>query len=185
MGQLTGTLILNQSISPSRLFLNTTVLPQTAHTSLQHDLWGFRQRKITPARLNGWMAFFRNSLGIYKDSPLGQRALLNLVEIAQKIVGVSTDHAKDQKKLFDLIREWKKLLDQEQRGEQVLKEAGLLEILPVICKANKRKITEAGGIAAWDVLSATDQAEHNAEAHRQVCIWLGERAFDGLSAEEK
>ncbi|KZP17788.1 hypothetical protein FIBSPDRAFT_894026 [Athelia psychrophila] len=213
---------------------------------------------------------------------------LDLVEIAQKIVGVSTDHTKDQKKLLNLIREWKKLLDRcyssrwcncvrseglylrpvvwgvgggresmwkqqntddklensdvsthtkggklakqydritdprgamvwlsvlyaktskasvwiqmhwrrsgglggvsgpswvqiasdehvhalhwEQRGEQVLKDAGLLEILPVICEANKRKITEAGGIAAWDVLSAANQDKRNTEAHRQPLV---------------
>lgn len=83
------------------------------------------ENHMSKTQFNRWMSFFKNALGIYNDSPLGQRAIFifNLVEVAQKILGVSTDYGKDQKKPFDLIREWKKILDREQQGERVLKEA--------------------------------------------------------------
>jgi hypothetical protein len=143
------------------------------------------ENHTSDTQFDGWITMIKDIFGIYKDSPMGQRAVIDLFDFASKIKGLSTDHAEDQKKLFRLIQEWKKLCDRERRGEDVLLSAALLDVLPVLTKANEKKIADAGGPNVWDMLSADEQATQNAETYRSVCIDLGEQAFAKLTAEEQ
>lgn len=65
-------------------------------------------------QFEGWMALITQIFGVYKDSPLGEWAVVSVVDFASKIKGVSTDHAEDQKNLFQLIQEWKRVCEREQ-----------------------------------------------------------------------
>ena len=60
---------------------------------------------------------------------MGKEAIITLFE---KTVGVLTDYAADQKKLVQLIREWKIALDQEARGERALAAASHAVLLPLL-----------------------------------------------------
>ena len=65
-------------------------------------------------QFEGWIALITQIFRVYKNSPLGERAVISVIDFTSKIKGVSTDHAEDQKKLFQLIQEWKCVCDREQ-----------------------------------------------------------------------
>ena len=90
-----------------------------------------------------------------------------------------------EKKLFQLIQEWKCVCNREQRGEEVMLTAAVVELVPKLIQANERKIAKAGGASAWDALSAKEKAALNALTHCDLCIQLGEEAFAGLSQAEQ
>jgi len=57
--------------------------------------------------------------------------------------GMSTDHAKDQKKLFRLFEAWKVSYECEMRGEEALLSASLTEIIPLLWKETQKNIYES------------------------------------------
>ena len=84
-----------------------------------------------------------------------------------------------------MIRKWKTQCDREVRGERALVSETALSLLPILWEANEQKIADAGGLAAWNALSADEQIVRNADAHKKVCLHLGENEFEALSAGEK
>jgi hypothetical protein len=60
-----------------------------------------------------------------------------------------------------------------------------MSLLPLLWEENDQKIADAGGLAAWNALPPDEQVVRNAEAHKRVCLHLGENAFQALSEAEK
>lgn len=142
------------------------------------------ENHTSETQFDGWVSMILDVFVTYKDSPMGKKAIATLLEFTAKIKGVNTDHAEDQKKLFRLIQEWKKICDRESRGEQVSEATAITDMMPILQAANEDKIMEDGGPTAWDTLSLEEQTKRNAESHRKVCILLGEGAFEQLSPAE-
>lgn len=111
-----------------------------------------------------------DAIGLYKDNHVGKNTVLNIQDIASKIKGVSTDHAEDQKKLVCFIWDWKQTCDQEAQGKNVLNSAALSEILPLISKANEKKIANVGGAGAWDGLSGMEQKQRLTATYALISV---------------
>jgi hypothetical protein len=117
--------------------------------------------------------------------PFDSRIQAILLEFAIKIKGMHTDHAEDQEKLACLIQVWKKLCERELRGELVLRSLLPEQLLPLLFAESQWMISEAGGPDAWAMLSEEEQAVKNAAVLTNLCLRIGQEAFDALTEEQK
>ncbi|KAI0819624.1 hypothetical protein BC628DRAFT_1332523 [Trametes gibbosa] len=102
----------NKGTSHKRRFLGITSAPN--HTS---DM-----------QLRGWQTHTQAIFDTYNESPLGQESPLDVRSFLQKVHGMLTDHAEDQKRLKKLFEEWRRCMDRELRGERAMEEIAPLSI---------------------------------------------------------
>jgi hypothetical protein len=102
-----------------------------------------------------------------------------------KIRGLHTDHAKDQKKLAQLIMQWRTLTEWELRGELYLLLALPEVLLLILMEAVDKKIADAGGPNAWALLSEKEQLARDQTVYLQICLRYGQTAYDALSEGDK
>lgn len=137
------------------------------------------------AQLDGWKHTQDRYYDTYNNSPFGSIAPANRDAFAAYILGLGTDHAKDQKKLARLIEQWKTASDRTVRGEKYMKGADLVELLPIIAEENEQKILEAGGVDAWEALPDTEKDSRDRVIYGRLCTRFGKTAWAALSAEER
>ncbi|KAL1674762.1 hypothetical protein EV122DRAFT_220044 [Schizophyllum commune] len=107
-------------------------------------------------------------------------------EFWNKLTGMMSDHAEDQKKLFRLLKAFKKRMEREVRGERwVHKTLGANGLLLCLSSISHDLVQTAGGIDAWEALAAEDRASRYADARRHFFREVGQAAFDALPAEAK
>ncbi|KAJ7662048.1 hypothetical protein DFH06DRAFT_987532 [Mycena polygramma] len=136
-------------------------------------------------QLAGWQKLIEEMYAEYNASPLGRAHPEDFRTFFIKITGLMTDHAADQKKLRALFEALKKRMDREVRGENVLLRLGAPELLDAIYEISKKKIDAAGGMAAWDALSADERDHRNSTLHAELCQIYGHEEFMKLSQAER
>ncbi|TRM63419.1 hypothetical protein BD626DRAFT_621753 [Schizophyllum amplum] len=100
-----------------------------------------------------------------------------------KLTGMMSDHAEDQKKLFRLLRDFKQRCERELRGERWhFGENGLLASMTVI---SERMIQDVGGTEAWQQLTEDERTKRYEEGRSAYFHKIGEADFDKLPAEAK
>jgi uncharacterized protein YpuA (DUF1002 family) len=67
--------------------------------------------KTSETQLQDWKNLYDNIPEVWDSNPRGQEKHLMVEEMAAMLSGLNTDHAQDQKKLHQLLTEWKKLCD--------------------------------------------------------------------------
>ncbi|KAF8223650.1 hypothetical protein L208DRAFT_1516295 [Tricholoma matsutake] len=94
-----------------------------------------------------------------KSSPLAQRGKLALLleDFFAKLRGMNSDHAKDQKKVFALLKELKDQFMYETLGAEVLVEMEPGDLFRLLAEVQEKEIAEAGGVAQWNALSKEEQ----------------------------
>ena len=116
---------------------------------------------------------------------MGSLSPANPLEFTQKVTGICTDHAADQKKLARLVREWKQDADRELRGEKEMLVRGEAEIVGAVAKAWDEVLTEVGGIESWESLSKERQDDLLGSIVHRVRVMFGEEAYEKLTPAEK
>ncbi|KAI0040499.1 hypothetical protein FA95DRAFT_1585006 [Auriscalpium vulgare] len=163
------------------------------HASVQPSEMLFLGVRATPsktseAQLEEFSTMLFDFIATYNKTCLGRANPMSLHDVLSKLTGWGSDHAEDQKKFFRLLREWKRVVDREHRGEQSLHsaaESSSNHVALHLLQAIDAKITSLGGPAAWDALSAAErEAVHN-DVHRDMRRTIGEAAFNALPADEK
>ena len=64
-------------------------------------------------QLHGWQKLVGELYDVYNSSPRGQDKPIDTRQFTDKLRGMNTDHAEDQKKLHRLVAEWKTRNDRE------------------------------------------------------------------------
>ncbi|KAF7966578.1 hypothetical protein HWV62_37835 [Athelia sp. TMB] len=116
---------------------------------------------------------------------MGHLKPFDIREFARFVVGMNTDHAEDQKKLVRLFLAWKESVEKELRGEEAMFSSSLSELLPLLTEETERNITDAGGLQAYQALSADERESRERDAYKRVAMRLGEEKLDALSPEER
>jgi hypothetical protein len=102
----------------------------------------------------------------------------------RKLSGAQTDHANDQKLLVKLLEQWKRLVDRELRGEQVLlAQNSPLELIKMITSHLREQAHEEA--IDWENLPEREEMRLVSDAWRSMCISHGKDAFKELSDEEQ
>ncbi|KAJ3964373.1 hypothetical protein EV361DRAFT_874054 [Lentinula raphanica] len=140
---------------------------------------------MSEEQLQGWVDLIDEMHEAYTASPLGAKEPLNKREFYVKIVGILTDHAADQKKLFGLFEKLKKSMECEVHGERVLKMVAPDEVLRITIELSSQAVEAAGGITAWDALSDEEKTQRNIELTADVIQHFGQQDFEKLTPEQR
>jgi len=122
---------------------------------------------------------------VYNETLGPQKGNVNSHDFIRKLRGVTTDHAADQKLFVQLLGEWKKEVDLEDRGRRFLQDLPPDKMTILLCTALQQAIDKSGGFASWNQLSSVERDGRNEEFLKALCIELGEGEFGKLSDEEK
>jgi hypothetical protein len=102
----------------------------------------------------------------------------------RKLLAGETDHAPDQKLMIKLISQWKRLVDCELRGEQVLlAQKNPAELMKLIVE----RMRQQSGLEPldWEALPEVEKMRYVSKAWQSICVPHGEAAYEQLSEEEK
>src|SRR5437667_6605212 len=108
------------------------------------------------------MSKIQNIADTYESSPFAQRQGLKLKvdDFVEKMRGMHSDHAKDQKKTFKLFQELKAEVCYETLGAEKLVELPLQELNQLLQREELKLILKHGGSTAWkSVLSDIQSKE--------------------------
>ncbi|KAF8957967.1 hypothetical protein BDZ97DRAFT_1924106 [Flammula alnicola] len=111
---------------------------------------------------DGWIQKINDISCVFNESPLAQRTdqKLTLTQFARKLKGMNGDHANKEKSMASSINAWKQELSILALGEEAevdnISESNLMQYLVTW---NEKKVADAGGIRAWNVLSPADQIQ--------------------------
>ena len=83
------------------------------------------------------------------------------------------DHAKDQKKLAELLKEIKQYFHETLLGEEVMLEMEFLQLIQLLNNENEKKIKKYGGINQWNTLSDKEKLDADAEVMSNLVLQLG------------
>lgn len=136
-------------------------------------------------QLNGWKKLTRLYFDIYNASPIGQMSPLDPRLFTQKVCGMLTDHAEDQKKLAKEFYLWKISEDHEVRGEQALDDAPVQDVLLLLAEEHNAAVERIGGNEAWAQLDSDATAAEYGAIKRAVIKRLGKEAFEHLPLSER
>lgn len=120
-------------------------------------------------QLAGWKQKPDQSYQTYNNSPTGQLHPVNINAFAAYLLGLGSDHAEDQKKLAQLLEDWKKISDRVMHGEKQMQQMALNELLPIIAEESEHKIEAAGGIVAWEAMSKDEKDSRDRGAYECLC----------------
>lgn len=142
---------------------------------------------MSETQFKGWKESFSNLVELYNASPLAHCLLstLSLPKLAKKTKGMNGDHASDQKKTFTLVGAWKHKLTIQDLGKQQMAKKLVSEVGELAAKAHMKKIEDAGGFEAWNVLSDDEKQACEALMMESIALVIGEEVYQNLSVEER
>ncbi|KAJ7758800.1 hypothetical protein DFH07DRAFT_940215 [Mycena maculata] len=161
-----------------------TSLPANSHPNLRFLGLRTAVNHKSETQLQGWKDTRDEIYEAYNASSFGLAAPAEPLEFSAKMRSMYTDHAPDQKKLFSLAEDWREEDDRELRGRRAMLEALPADLLDIMCEENDKKFAAAGGMDAWERLSAWEKDKGDAAACRAICMRYGERAWAELTPEQ-
>ncbi|KAF8310005.1 hypothetical protein DL93DRAFT_2140948 [Clavulina sp. PMI_390] len=99
--------------------------------------------------------------------------------------GMHSDHASDQKLLFELLsalRKDEKLIELAATATRVMDAE---KFMTYVIEANNRKFDTVGGVEAWLRLSSAEQLKANEEVMRSAMKKIGQQTYNNLPPEAK
>ncbi|CUA76255.1 hypothetical protein RSOLAG22IIIB_12161 [Rhizoctonia solani] len=131
-------------------------------------------------QLEGWIKAIDACCDTFNRSALGQNHHMNSHMVAPKIRGVLTDHAADQKRFHELLKQWKQGCDREVRALHKLKTMSVEEQLAAL---TSHLDNATRSISDWRTLPSDKQAALMHDAWFALAIKIGEAEFQKLSEE--
>jgi len=99
--------------------------------------------------------------------------------------GISSDHAKDQKKLAALLEETKQFFLKQTLGKERLLGMNTSQFLELLMKVNEKLVIKVGGQQKWNTLSETERLAAEAECLSEAVLEIGTEAYSQLDETEK
>jgi len=135
---------------------------------------------------------FKRTLQQFCDNsnvgPFGAEHFFDPRKIWKKMTGYLSDHAPDQKKVFQELAGYSLECDLELRGEGVILQQDPemeAEIEQVLDEKGEEMFREVGGAARWKELSEEEHLRLGRKLIRDAEICLGERVLERLPDEQK
>ncbi|KAH9894908.1 hypothetical protein C8Q73DRAFT_645769 [Cubamyces lactineus] len=137
----------------------------------------------------GWKKRLTDVVSTYNDSPLSKRegATGSIEDCATKLTGMGGDHSPDQIKTFNLMGDWKKTMTYLTLARDYLNDSdhGSSTLAALMGDSVSTSIDKAGGLAAWNVLSAESQKTLYADQLERATTALGESLHKELPLDKK
>lgn len=128
----------------------------------------------------GWLNTHENCCLTLSKSPLGQEYKISGQIIPPKLRGILTDHAADQKRLVELMIEWKKKCNREARAVATLGKMTTEQQLSLLSDY----LDEAAGcVGGWKSLPAEKQSAMMHDAWFALAFKIGDSEHQKLSSD--
>ncbi|CAE6466943.1 unnamed protein product [Rhizoctonia solani] len=131
-------------------------------------------------QLDGWLKVFDACCDVFSRSPIGQTSHISSKMVAPKLRGMLTDHASDQKRLYELLGEWKRRCDREVRAMSKLAGMSVEEQLNMLSHHLDNAVS---GVKGWRGLSPEHQSTVMHDAWFVLAAHIGEEEFQKLNPE--
>ncbi|CUA77938.1 hypothetical protein RSOLAG22IIIB_12921 [Rhizoctonia solani] len=131
-------------------------------------------------QLSGWVYAIESCCALFSRSPIGKNWAINGKGVARKLRGVLTDHAADQKRLLELIQNWKRNCDRELRGLDALTSMSPDDQLQVLWSHMKQASIQLDN---WSDIPSEQRHALLHDAWLTLAIQAGEAEFRKLSPE--
>ncbi|EUC65941.1 hypothetical protein RSOL_503290 [Rhizoctonia solani AG-3 Rhs1AP] len=147
-----------------------------------HRTFGVQRAPTHTAKqqLDGWLQAFDACCEVFSRSPIGQPSRISTKMVAPKLRGMLTDHASDQKRLYELLEEWKRRCDREARAVSKLAEMSVEEQLNMLLRHLDNAVS---GVKNWRSLSPEHQSAMMHDAWFALATQIGEEEFQKLNPE--
>ncbi|KAF9237833.1 hypothetical protein BU15DRAFT_62857 [Melanogaster broomeanus] len=122
-------------------------------------------------QLNGWKDLINQMYTVYNEC---MGTALDWREFVEKVKGMLTDHAEDQKKLVRLFLEWKQTCEREVCGERALATLPPDDITAYAWKMMQGILQDAGGPEGWEALAVEEQNRRLQHARCTLYHEIGE-----------
>ncbi|KAG8736414.1 hypothetical protein FRC10_009332, partial [Ceratobasidium sp. 414] len=136
----------------------------------------------TQSQLTGWIFVIDSCFGLLARSPSGQASAGSSNVFASKLRGMLSDHASDQKLLYEILTKWKQNCDRKTRGTLALQEMSRDDQLQALSKQLEEAYEHIGSQEA-PTLDQQRTLIHN--AWLALALLIGETEFQKLTKEEK
>ncbi|KAH7890481.1 hypothetical protein F5I97DRAFT_1973003 [Phlebopus sp. FC_14] len=151
--------------------------PVTRFAGILHEI-----NHTSETQLQGWQEQLTTMCQVHNEC-MGDS--LDWREFLDKVKGMLTDHAEDQKKLMRLFIEWKKACEREIQGERALACLPSEDITEYTWKTMEKLIEEAGGLKGWEALPKDEQQKRTETARHMLHHKIGVERFASLSPAEQ
>ena len=124
----------------------------------------------------------------YNVGPFGSEHYFDYRKIWTKMTGYLSDHAADQKKVFQELARYHSECDLELRGEEMMLSEDPdveLEVKQEFDEKEKDMLNEVGGMAGWLKLPGEEHLRLGRKLVRDAEISLGEKVLARLSDEQR
>jgi hypothetical protein len=130
-------------------------------------------------QVNGWKEVLLEIVEIFMNSPLAKSAHLqfSLKQFYEKLKGMNSDHAEDQKTAFRLLAQLKRDVAIEALGAKRITEIHTNEFNQLLNKKRTDLINDCGGEASWDAFTDEEQTAKLTELLQDVSIEIGMLEF--------
>lgn len=120
---------------------------------------------------------------IFNASPLAKREGLTFVasDFAYKLIGTSGDHAADQKKSHNILKEWKLEVVLQRLGEEAIFNMGVTRVVAFLLPLKTKQVESLGGYDVWNQLTDDEKARADGVIVREV----GRQVLAGLSEKDR
>ncbi|KDQ15795.1 hypothetical protein BOTBODRAFT_107897, partial [Botryobasidium botryosum FD-172 SS1] len=136
-------------------------------------------------QLQGWVDAMQQMHDTYNGSPMGKCEPQDWCVFTQLVKGMCTNHANNQKNLFQLFGDLKTKYEAELLGEAAFQSPNSLEdVYPILAEEIEHCIEDAGGEAEWEALEAEERQERERHAYHHACVRIGKERIDAMSPEE-
>ncbi|KAG1765072.1 hypothetical protein EV702DRAFT_1051139 [Suillus placidus] len=142
-----------------------------ANVQMVDEMMKHEVNHTSKTQLQGWKDVLHDMCNMYNTCMAGEKAVVDPREVVSKVKGMLTDHAEDQKKLVCLFSDWKRTCEREVRA--------------LLWQTIEGVMVAAGGIEAWEALTAGEQHLRSSEALLQLKLTIGQEKFDGLTKSAK
>jgi len=158
-----------------------------APPTVKTRMWGTKRATGHDAetQLQGLLDELEDMTNFYNDLCTVQgRAGTTILVMIQFLMGMTSDHAEDQKKLSHLLGLLKKQTWVRKLGEVAISKKNDEELQTLISEVNEHMIADAGGVEAYDMLSEAEQYRRGQEAHEAMIDRFGVEAYEKLKESE-
>ena len=162
----------SEGLKPKDRFLG--IMPELNHTAAT-QVEGFKQQ-------------IQQFCDDYNASPFGAKHHFDPRKIWKKMTGYLSDHAPDQKRVFQELAKYHLECDLELRGEAVmfLEDPDMeREAEQVLDEKEEEMLKGVGGVVCWGELPDEERLRLGKKVIRDAEICLGERVLERLPEEQK
>ncbi|KAH7313995.1 hypothetical protein B0J17DRAFT_584920 [Rhizoctonia solani] len=172
-----GTSIKNEQYESRAIIIPPTTTPKVLTFGVDRS-----PNHTAQSQLEGWISTIDMCCTLFQSSPLGSSMYTGTHTFASKLRGMVSDHASDQKRLFQLLAQWKQKCNREIQGAYALQNQSKEQQLQSLSIQLEHSCKD---LETWESLSLEQQGVLVHDAWISLALRIGTEEFQKLSLDKQ